>query len=272
MDWDEFRDWSHRAADWGADYRSTLRERPVRAQTAPGEIAARIAASPPEAAEPMAAIFADFERTIVPGHDALAASALLRLFPGQRRACVGRRRISRLGDRRAVHALADLAGRDRARDEDDRLAAPGARPARRIFRRHPGFGIVRDACRPCSPCASARSTGPATARGLAGQKALRVYCSDQVHTSIDRAIWVAGIGEENLVRLPGRGPLRGMDASALDAAIARDRAAGFLPVGHHRHAWAAPASAAPTTSLRSPLSPVAMASICTSMLPGLARR
>ena len=41
MDWDEFRGWSHKAADWGADYRSTLRERPVRARTAPGEIAAQ---------------------------------------------------------------------------------------------------------------------------------------------------------------------------------------------------------------------------------------
>ena len=39
LHWDEFRDWSHRAADWGADYRSTLRDRPVRAQTAPGDIA-----------------------------------------------------------------------------------------------------------------------------------------------------------------------------------------------------------------------------------------
>src|SRR4249920_482646 len=62
MDWDEFRAWSHRAADWGADYRS-----PVRANTAPGEIAGQIAAAPPEMAEPMEAIFADFESTIVPG-------------------------------------------------------------------------------------------------------------------------------------------------------------------------------------------------------------
>src|SRR5262245_21800739 len=67
MHWDEFRDWSRKAADWGADYRSTLRERPVRAKTAPGDTAAQIAASPPETAEPMEAIFADFEKTIMPG-------------------------------------------------------------------------------------------------------------------------------------------------------------------------------------------------------------
>jgi aromatic-L-amino-acid decarboxylase len=68
-------------------------------------------------------------------------------------------------------------------------------------------------------------------KGLPGQKALRVYCSEQVHTSIDRAIWIAGIGEENLVKLPGKGPLHGMDAAALDAAIVRDRGAGILPAG-----------------------------------------
>ena len=53
MNWDEFRDWSHKAADWGVDYRASLRDRPVRASTAPGGIAARIAPSPPESAEPM---------------------------------------------------------------------------------------------------------------------------------------------------------------------------------------------------------------------------
>jgi aromatic-L-amino-acid decarboxylase len=42
---------------------------------------------------------------------------------------------------------------------------------------------------------------------------------------------VAGIGEENLVKLPGRGELHGMDPAELDAAIASDRAAGLSPAG-----------------------------------------
>src|SRR5690606_2672710 len=49
--------------------------------------------------------------------------------------------------------------------------------------------------------------------GLAGQPRIRVYASDQVHTSIDRAIWISGIGEENLVRIPTIGPMRGMDTA-----------------------------------------------------------
>ena len=62
-------------------------------------------------------------------------------------------------------------------------------------------------------------------------RAVRIYCSDQVHSSIDRAAWVAGIGQENLVKLPTRGALYGLDVDALREAIARDRAAGHVPAG-----------------------------------------
>ena len=68
-------------------------------------------------------------------------------FPGNAAPGLRRRRISGLGDGGAMHALADLAGGDRARDENDRLAAPGARPAGRLLRRDPGFGLVGDAGR-----------------------------------------------------------------------------------------------------------------------------
>jgi len=67
--------------------------------------------------------------------------------------------------------------------------------------------------------------------GLSGAPRLRIYCSAEAHSSIDRAIWVAGIGEENLVRIAGEGPLRAMDATALDRQIVKDRDSGFLPVG-----------------------------------------
>ncbi len=63
----EFREWSARAAEWGAEYRARLRDLPVRAQTKPGDIAAQLEAIAPEAGEPMDAIFADFERIVVPG-------------------------------------------------------------------------------------------------------------------------------------------------------------------------------------------------------------
>ena len=67
MNWDEFAHWGKHIADWAADYHRTLRDRPVRAQTAPGTIATQLPAAPPETPEPMNAIMADFERIVMPG-------------------------------------------------------------------------------------------------------------------------------------------------------------------------------------------------------------
>ena len=67
--------------------------------------------------------------------------------------------------------------------------------------------------------------------GLSAKGNLRIYCSDQVHSSIDRACWVAGIGQENLVKIPTNGPRYAIDADALRKAIADDRAAGHVPAG-----------------------------------------
>ncbi|MEO1087502.1 MAG: pyridoxal-dependent decarboxylase, partial [Acidobacteriota bacterium] len=66
MDPEAFAHWSKRAADWSRRYLETLRDRPVRAQVEPGEIAAQLPDRAPEEAESMEEIFADFER-IVPG-------------------------------------------------------------------------------------------------------------------------------------------------------------------------------------------------------------
>jgi len=68
-------------------------------------------------------------------------------------------------------------------------------------------------------------------KGLAGQKPVRVYATDQVHSSIDRAIWFSGIGEDNLVRIPAKGPMRSVDIEQLEAAIESDLANGLLPAG-----------------------------------------
>ena len=67
--------------------------------------------------------------------------------------------------------------------------------------------------------------------GLSGAPRLRIYCSEEVHTSVDRAIWVSGIGQDNLVRIPISGPLRGMNTGALKAAIQADIALGYHPAG-----------------------------------------
>jgi len=66
-----------------ADYLDQVEAYPTAPQVKPGEIAARLPASPPQRGESMDQIFADFQSVLLPGDDALAASELLRLLPGQ---------------------------------------------------------------------------------------------------------------------------------------------------------------------------------------------
>ena len=49
MNWEEFRAWGRRAADWAADYHAGLRNRPVRAQVAPGAVLSALPDAPPDA-------------------------------------------------------------------------------------------------------------------------------------------------------------------------------------------------------------------------------
>jgi aromatic-L-amino-acid decarboxylase len=67
--------------------------------------------------------------------------------------------------------------------------------------------------------------------GLAAHPRVRLYSSEQTHSSIDKAAWIAGIGQDNLVKVPTSGPTRAMRLDALEAQIAADRASGLLPAG-----------------------------------------
>jgi aromatic-L-amino-acid decarboxylase len=67
-------------------------------------------------------------------------------------------------------------------------------------------------------------------KGLSAQPTLRIYASAETHSSVDKAVRIAGIGQENLVKIPTDQSLS-MKPDALAAAIAADRAAGLLPAG-----------------------------------------
>jgi aromatic-L-amino-acid decarboxylase len=66
--------------------------------------------------------------------------------------------------------------------------------------------------------------------GLAGRHLprLRLYISDQTHSSLEKAAIALGIGLRNVVKVPSDAQYR-MDPAALDALIAADVAAGHRP-------------------------------------------
>ena len=68
-------------------------------------------------------------------------------------------------------------------------------------------------------------------RGLVGRagSVLRIYTSDQAHSSVDKAAIALGLGEENVVRVPSDRDFR-MDVAALRHQIDNDRAQGRVPL------------------------------------------
>ena len=230
MDNEEFRDWSRRAADWGVDYRAGLRDRPVRPAIAPGEIFRSVEASPPEMPEPMEKIFADFEAKIVPGMTHWQHPRFFAYFPANAApvSVVAEYLVSAMAAQCMLWQTSPAATELEMRIVDWMPQALGLPE---------GFsGVIQDSASSATLAAVLTMRERAldwqgNKKGLAGQGRLRVYSSDQVHTSIDRAIWVSGIGEENLVRIPVGGRFRAMDTAALEAAIIADRKAGLLPAG-----------------------------------------
>lgn len=228
MNTDWLRHWSRRAADWGADYLSSVRDRPVRAQTAPGDIARQIAPSPPHAAEDMAAIFADFEQIVPPGITHWQHPRFFAYFPANSSppSIVAEYLTAAMGAQGMLWQTSPAA---------TEMETVVTQWLRQMIGLPDGFhGVIQDTASTATFAAILTGREKAlgfsgNAKGLAGQPAVRVYASEQVHSSIDKACWMAGIGQENLVKVPAAGPRLAMDTAALEAAIVADRVAGNLP-------------------------------------------
>ena len=65
MQYSELGHWLKKSAQWVDDYYQKLAHRPIRPSQSPGEFAALLPASPPQKAEPVGDIMADFERLVL---------------------------------------------------------------------------------------------------------------------------------------------------------------------------------------------------------------
>jgi aromatic-L-amino-acid decarboxylase len=57
---------------------------------------------------------------------------------------------------------------------------------------------------------------------------LKVYCSDQTHSSVEKAVKICGIGRENLVKIPVKEDFT-LDSGKLKEAIIHDKVRGGIP-------------------------------------------
>ena len=227
----DFRAWSHRAADFAADYLDTVGERPVRPKVKPGAIAAQIGDTAPESGEAMEDIFEDFEDIIPGGMTHWQHPRFFAYF--QSNAAPAAQLAEQLATAFASQCM--LWQTSPAATELEMKMTDWLRQAVGLPE---GFeGVFQDTASSATLCAILTMREKALGftgnkEGLFGKKPLRIYASGRTHTSIDKALWIAGLGQDNLVKIPtGPGPLFAMDVDALKQAVADDRAAGMQPAG-----------------------------------------
>jgi aromatic-L-amino-acid decarboxylase len=226
---EEFRAAAHVLVDWIADHRARLADLPVRASVAPGEVAAALPHRAPGAPEPLSALLDDLERVIVPGLTHPQHPRFAAWFPANASlsSVLGDMASSGLGvigiSWESAPALTELEEvvvdwlRELAGLSDD------------------WRGVIQDtastACLVAMIAARERACGAcARGAGLQGAPApLTVYVSEQAHSSVEKAVVLAGYGRDNLRTVPVDPRTRAMRPDALAEAMDADRAAGRRP-------------------------------------------
>ena len=230
MDPETFRREAHRVADWIADYLANPSQYPVLAQVAPGDVKAQLPTEAPGEGESFDAIFSDFEKVILPGvthwnHPGFFAYfAITGSAPGI------------LAEFLSA-ALNQQAMLWRTSPSATELEEVVLRWLQRLMRLPDAFeGVIYDTASISTlhalAAARERTVPGVRERGMAGRDGLgrfRVYCSDQTHSSIDKAVILLGLGHESLRKIPSDADFR-MRIDALHAAIAEDRANGITPM------------------------------------------
>lgn len=229
MKYSDYRTWTEVATDWIERYFAGLRDRPVRAQTQPGEIAARLPAAPPSQAEPMQVILDDFARIVPDGLTHWQHPRFFAYFNSN--AAPASMIAEQLTN--AIAAQCMLWQTSPAATEIEEVMIDWLRQA--LDLPEGTRGVIQDSASSATLSAVLTMRERAldfsgNTKGLSGRPRLRIYCSSEVHSSIDKACWVAGIGQDNLVKIDTDDTLS-MKPDALQAAISADRAAGHLPAG-----------------------------------------
>ncbi|MDG2286406.1 MAG: aminotransferase class V-fold PLP-dependent enzyme [Alphaproteobacteria bacterium] len=227
MDAEEFRKHAHVMVDWMADYMTSVEDLPVRAQTAPGEIAAGLPASPPESGEPMDEIFADFKSKVLPGITHWQHPNFFAYFPANSSppSVLAEMLTASLG------AQCMLWQTSPAATEMETLMLEWLRQMTGLPE---GLhGVIQDSASGAILCALLTAREKATdrkanAEGMASSVPLVAYTSEQAHSATEKGAKIAGYGKAN-VRLIETDDTFAMRPDALRAAIEEDLAAGRVP-------------------------------------------
>lgn len=230
IDSETFRKWGHRIIDWIADYLDHPEKYPVLAQVEPGAIRSQLSGLPPDDPEPMSTIIADVEKVIVPGLTHWNHPAFMAYFgiTGSAPGILGELLCA------AFNVNAMLWKTSPAATELEEVVLDWLR---QMIGLPAGFsGIIYDTASVSTmhAIAAAREAVPglnSRELGLSGRPdaaRLRLYTSEQAHSSVEKGAITLGIGQAGVRKIPVDSEFR-MDCAALEQAIQEDLKTGWTP-------------------------------------------
>jgi aromatic-L-amino-acid decarboxylase len=222
-----FREHLHQVADWIADYRQNIEQLSVAPDDGPGMIAKKLSSQPPEIGEPIEQILADVDRAILPGMVHWGHPQFMGYFgstttaPGilSEMVCA------------AFNVNAMTWRTSPAATELETLVLKWLQQWLGLPNEFGGVVYDTASVGIMHALAVAReeAVGRVRAEGLAGREdvpRLRIYTSDQTHSSVEKAAIALGLGEKNVIRVASDSDFR-MNVAALADAIEADKRKNF---------------------------------------------
>lgn len=230
---EEFRRHGYAVVDWIARYMAEVAKYPVMSRVHPGEIRAKLPTSPPQRGEPFEAMLGDLDEIIMPGITHWQSPSFFGYFSANNSgpSILGEMLSAGLGVQGMLWATSPAVTELETHVLDwvaDMLALPA-----KFKSSSTGGGVIQDTASSASLCAllAARERATSFASNRTGiDRKLVAYASTQAHSSIEKAMMIAGLGRENLRLIDAPAALDfAMDVDALQRAILSDLKSGFVP-------------------------------------------
>jgi aromatic-L-amino-acid decarboxylase len=225
MDRETFRKYGHEFVDWIVDYLDSVEEYPVRAQVEPGEIISQLPDNAPMIGESMEFIFKDFQEIIFPGMTHWQHPSWFALFPGNNSppSVLAEMLTAGMGTICMIWESSPAAAELEEKVMDW---------LRKMLGLPEGMeGVIQDTASTTTLVSLLTAREKATnfrANREGVQEKLRVYVSEEAHSSVEKGAKIAGYGKDNIRRIPADDNFAMIPAKLEDAIVA-DEKQGMKP-------------------------------------------
>jgi len=224
---DEFRKHAHELVEWMAGYMEKVEEYPVRSSVKPCEIFNKLPDDPPLLPESFESFFKDFEDIIMPGITHWQSPSFFAYFPANTSpsSILAEMLTSTLAAQCMIWETSPAAAELEEKMMNwlrDLIGLPAS------FE-----GVIQDTASTATLAAIVTAREKITGfsindNGFKDAPELRIYCSEQTHSSVEKAVKIAGLGKKSLVKIAVLEDFS-MDPDKLKKAINEDIKNGLVP-------------------------------------------